>query len=177
MGNEQDLGSTDWATEIEHTRARLDDKLGTLGYETRESFGHLSSAWSKSIDNIKEKLTLRYQTEQHPWPMVGASVATGAVIGSMLRTINASPPISTLEEPARPIPATLPADTKSRLHSLRNALADEFGGELKQLRAFAIGAVIGILRDFAKQSLSPKAEPKFTDVVDRTTRVLGGTRL
>jgi ElaB/YqjD/DUF883 family membrane-anchored ribosome-binding protein len=58
---------------IENTRAALDEKLEALQTKVHE-------VGTKA----KEAFSLRHHVEEHPWAMLGASVATGMVAGALL---------------------------------------------------------------------------------------------
>jgi hypothetical protein len=58
---------------IEDTRHALDEKLEALQSKVRE-------VGTKA----KETFSLRHHVEEHPWAMLGASVATGMVAGALL---------------------------------------------------------------------------------------------
>lgn len=58
--------------DIEGTRAALDHKLEALQSKVRE-------VGTKA----KETFSLRHHVDEHPWAMLGASVATGFVVGAI----------------------------------------------------------------------------------------------
>jgi ElaB/YqjD/DUF883 family membrane-anchored ribosome-binding protein len=59
--------------EIESTRAALDEKLDVLGSRVR----HVQ-------DRARNAVDVRHQIAAHPWAALGASVAAGYLLGSML---------------------------------------------------------------------------------------------
>lgn len=58
---------------IENTRHALDEKLEAL----QTKVGEVGT-------KVKETFSLRHHVEEHPWAMLGASVATGVVAGALL---------------------------------------------------------------------------------------------
>jgi hypothetical protein len=93
-------------------------------------------------------------------------------------------------------PATLPPPLASRLDSsptLRPSgvgpvlqsgpsfegssgkdLLGRFDDELSQVKALVIGALMGFVRDLAKESLPPALAPQIEQIMDSTTAKLGG---
>jgi len=59
--------------DIEHTRAALDTKLEALQSKVRE-------VGTKA----KQTFDIRHHVAQHPWAMLGASLATGMVVGAVV---------------------------------------------------------------------------------------------
>jgi hypothetical protein len=175
MGNEQDLKPDDWTRSIDKTKARLDRRLEILGSELNAVVKDIASSAKETIADVKEQLTLRYQTEQRPWTMIGASVVTGAIVGA---TFGPKRAMKSLPENAYASANNPTISTNGRPHHLGSAigkLTDEFDGELRLLKGLAIGALIGTLRDLGKEALSSRIAPKFGEIVDSATVKLGGT--
>src|SRR5437667_3076637 len=81
--------------EIDETASSLKDKLETLENEVLGTVKEATETVEETISNVKETVQdtvqavkrtfdLRYQTEQHPWLMVGGSAAAGFVAGMFL---------------------------------------------------------------------------------------------
>lgn len=120
------VGSEAMRRDIETTRAAIDEKLGAL-----EDKVHTVQA------KAKQMLDLRYQVEQHPWAVLGASVAAGFVAGS-LGHIEA-------EEDATPI-STDAAGMGQHRRARPRTLRRELFGTLK----LAVGAA---LMELARQGI------------------------
>ena len=68
-----DQRASDVRRDIEHTRAALANKIETLDEQVRGK-----------VENVKNTVDLSYQVEQHPWPMLGVSVAVGFLLERMV---------------------------------------------------------------------------------------------
>jgi ElaB/YqjD/DUF883 family membrane-anchored ribosome-binding protein len=85
---------------IEQTRSALTEKLETLEAEVKgtvqgakatvdNTIETVKSTVQETIHSVKRTFDLAYQTEQHPWPMVGGSVVAGFVCGHLFDALTA----------------------------------------------------------------------------------------
>lgn len=139
-----------------------------------------------TVDTVKQTLDVRYQTRQHPWLMVGASVAVGFTAGSLLsrRSGNghakAEDTTSRLE--ARPysgerreVSVREPDEPKKpgAVKQLFGRLMARFGDEIETVESAAIGAMMGLARDWLSKEL-PSLAPQLKRAMDSATSKLGG---
>jgi ElaB/YqjD/DUF883 family membrane-anchored ribosome-binding protein len=153
-----------------------------------------------TVENVKRTLDLSYQTQQHPWLMVGGSVAVGFATGKLVgswrghrrrystsgdgyrsRSSSSSsyPSSASTYAPAAaapPTPSMAPAAAPTR-GGILSWVQGHFQGEIQKLKEMAVGTFFGAVRDLAKQSLPDTLTPKVDEVMNNLTTKLGGTPL
>jgi ElaB/YqjD/DUF883 family membrane-anchored ribosome-binding protein len=186
---------------IEQTRSALTDKLETLESQVRgtvenarerveETIHTVRSTVNDTVDSIKESLDIRQHVRRHPWVMLGGSIATGFVVGSYLeRALNGhgvssqARKMGAVREDGRERSAALPAAAPvppgppaQPSRGLFSRLLHEFDDEIEQVKQMAIGASMGLLREYLKKNL-PQFEQQIAEVVDSATQKMGGRPL
>jgi ElaB/YqjD/DUF883 family membrane-anchored ribosome-binding protein len=190
---------------IEQTRSALTEKLETLEQGVKETVQEARSAVVGTVESVKESVQgavqavkhtfdLRCQVEQHPWGMLGGSVAVGFIAGSLLP--HRDELVRSMSQAAEPIengfhraetenplgfasrqtamaPET-PREIRRSQRSFLGDLAVKFGPEIEQMKGLAIGAALGLLRDLIKPSLPPNLAPKVENLFDSITAKVGG---
>jgi ElaB/YqjD/DUF883 family membrane-anchored ribosome-binding protein len=183
---------------IEQTRSALTDKLETLETQVRgtvdnarasvqETIQTVRSTVSETVESIRQSLDLKQHVRQHPWVTLSGSIATGFLVGSYLqRAANGhrapSRPrgLGSVREDGReraaalqaaaPMPPGPPAEPR---RGMLGRLLHEFDDEIEQVKQLAIGASMGLLRDYLKKNL-PQFEQQIGEVIDSATHKLGG---
>jgi ElaB/YqjD/DUF883 family membrane-anchored ribosome-binding protein len=142
-----------------------------------------------TVQTVKRTVDLEYQTQQRPWLMVGGSFAAGFLAGrlfpSAVRTAEEFVSEMRTETPsAQRYSAAAETRATETNGSSRNGhedwlglLANQFRGELEQAKGLAIGALLGLARDWATQNLPGNLAPHVQELVDNMTSKLGGTRI
>lgn len=187
---------------IEETRESLTEKLESLENQVKgtvqdaratveETIDTVKSTVQETVESVKRTFNVRYQTEQHPWPMVGASAILGFAVGSLLggRPRHHIPERMTESGYGGAVQSgaagNLPNGTSSSLMSppvgaqpkqpgIMDKLMSAFEGEMDQIKGVAIGAGLGLVRDVAKQSLPPSLAPQVEEIINDLTSKLGG---
>jgi ElaB/YqjD/DUF883 family membrane-anchored ribosome-binding protein len=142
-----------------------------------------------TVQTVKRTFDLQYQTQQRPWLMIGGSFAAGFLAGRLLpgaaRTAEEFVSEERSETPSTPrysaAAATGAINTNGPARNGQESwlgwLANQFRGELEQAKGIAIGAVLGLARDWATQNLPGNLSPHVQEVADNLTAKLGGTRI
>jgi len=190
---------------IDETRSSLTEKLETLEGQVRGTVQDAKATVEDTIENVKatvqdtvasvkKTFDLRYQTEQHPWAMVGGSVVAGYVLGTL-----ATPPrgyhrssggtrqdYSTSSRSqgfsefrpngasAASAASATPASSPSAKPSFLGQVLNQFHDEIEQVKGLAVGAAVGLLRDYVKQTLPPSLSAQVDHVMNSATSKLGG---
>jgi len=172
---------------MEETRSQLSEKLEILETQLTDTVQSTTAAVNDTVDAVKdtvesvtgsvqdtvqsvgEALDLRLQTERHPWLVFGGSVAVGYLASGYLfpsRTPAATWPTAEMAAVmanqatasgqavpvagmAVPMPVAPPRETW-------------FGAQMKQLRGFAIAALMDMVRDAATKGF-PRANVRPPD--------------
>jgi hypothetical protein len=185
--------------DIEQTRSALTEKLETLEHEVRGTAqeardavtGTLNSVKGTvdsvkgsvegAVESVKQTFDVKRQVRRHPWPMMGASVLTGVVIGAYLpspasirrRSGSVEPEPRRLEpEPRREF--TRGEEPAARKPSWLSNLLQRFQPELQKIEGLAIGAALNLVGESLKGTLPPSLEPQVQDVIQSITRKVTG---
>jgi ElaB/YqjD/DUF883 family membrane-anchored ribosome-binding protein len=142
-----------------------------------DTVGTVKESVHEGVGAVKDAFDLSSHVETHPWMMLAGSVAAGYCLGSIL-----SGPRE--REHAAPSPSTT-TRALGRIHHHGNGGAhkrkaesswlSDFAPELDMLKGWALGAVMGVVRDIAVRSLSPQLGPDLGHIIDNITAKLGGT--
>jgi hypothetical protein len=184
--------------DIEQTRSALTEKLETLEHEVRGAVQETRDAVTGTVNSVKgtvdsvkgsvegaitsvkQTFDVKRQVRQHPWPMMGASVLTGVVIGAYLpspasirRGSRAEPERRRLEaEPRREFARS--EEPPARGPSWLSNLLQRFQPELQKIEGIAIGAALNLVGESLKGTLPPSLEPQVQDVIQSITRKVAG---
>ncbi len=170
--------------QMEETRSSLADKLGELEGQIRgavegatnlvtdtaetvqETVHNVTETVQETVHNVAEAFDLSKQVERHPWPMMGAAVATGFVGSLVLSRLGG----------ARELASSAASSLNGATHHV--AAAVERPGPVRdmlvRLKGLAIGALMGGARDMIVRALPPEYGEDATRLVDDLTVQLGG---
>ena len=157
--------SDDIERAIDDTRRRMDatqsamtDKLEMLEEQIRDTVQDAHSAVEDVVTNVKETISdtgsaikrtfdISYQTERHPWAVLGGSILVGYLLGNRReRSFSRS--------------STLGENLHARAYSnhpqrrLTSGILNQIGTEIGSLKGAVATAVIGALWKMARQALS-----------------------
>jgi len=170
-------------SDMAQTRVALADKLSALQDKVFGTVEHTVDAVQETVEAAKRTFDLRYQTELHPWRMVGVAVFAGAVAGHLLGGSRGASFAGLTRDSFLPVgfPWSTPGNgTGHQATSVKAepaAAAPEgpglFAEELQQIKGAAIGAGMALVRDWLKQSV-PGLHEQIERIMNDTTTKLGG---
>lgn len=149
--------------DMEETRASLTEKLNTLEHTVKDT-----------VQTVKDNVDPRHHMRVHPWATVGGAVFAGFLLGKLApssrnktawppgRAYPAGPTTNGTSASAAAGISNGPLAPEESKPGLIRRLASQFGEEIEVLEGAAIAAGIGLLRDWAKESL-----PKFAPDIDK----------
>jgi hypothetical protein len=177
------------------TRAALTEKLETLQERMEGTVQTAHTAMENTVNEVKEGIhdtvdtvrrtfDLEYQVQQRPWVMMGAAVLAGyalAVLGHAAARRGSSsevalpqhegaeglPPVVRTNESLTGAPSLAPHSARSEPGLSR------FDEEIGKLKSIAIGAAMGMVRDWLKESM-PTVSGQVEEVMNSATCKLGG---
>ena len=154
--------------EMAATRAALADKIDALEDKVTAKVNAVKHAG----ETMKRSFDLPYQVRQHPWPMIGASVLVGIVLGTVTaggdsdeRRNHGEDRIDEFPRRAYGAEASLPVNLP-----VKNGF---FAEEIRGLKQAAVGALMSIVRNGLRDAF-PGLAPQTDRAVDGITRKLGG---
>jgi len=192
--------------QMEETRTSLTDKLETLENKVvstvegasdnvtdavesvtdtvQETVAAVKEGVREGVDAVQQMFDCKQHFQNHPWLMLGGSIAAGFVLAEFLSrgrpTVEAS---RASLSPGRGGTAQRSHQgnghqgTRAGKHAAVAAPAQSpgaFSEEWKKLKGLAIGALLGTLREVVVKSLPPDLGPQLTEIVDSFTRKMGG---
>jgi len=195
--------------QMAETRASLSEKLETLEQKVVGTVEDATTAVNETVDVIKESVqgtvaavnetvkdsveTVKESMEtvkdwfdvsahvrEHPWAMVGGSVAVGYCLGTVLGKTQQNP--VSAPAPYTPYRAENYANGGSREETprapeapsaLQSALSN-WKPEIDKLKGLALGVLFGTVREMIASSVSQHVGEQLKDVFDSATRKVGG---
>jgi len=185
--------------EIEQTRESLTEKIKTLEEQAKETIQDVKNTVENTVDTVKERVQdtvdtisnrvegtveavkrtfdIPYQVQQHPLAMAGCSLLAGAAAGYFLGGRRSYFPYPSSRASSRPDVQAFAATHTAAAPSgpgLLGSLVKQFQPEIEKLKEVAIGALLGMARDYVRQAVPPNLAPHLTEVIDNFTRKAGG---
>jgi len=190
--------------DIEDTRASIGDKLEALENQVKETAHDAKASALATFEDVKKNFTLHHQVQERPWTMFGGAIGVGFVVGSLLshKLLDHEPDLhpqavwsaKLVKDPHSPptnghtnghnghhsksgisgIGAAGLLSSSALMSGLTGILSSTFAPELQKARKVAIGTVLGIVREIARDTVPASMADKTTQVLDEITRQLGG---
>jgi hypothetical protein len=190
--------------QMQETRASLTEKLETLEQQVVGTVHNATSAVTDTVacvkeavqdtvEAVKDTFDLPRQVRQHPWIMLGGSIALGYTGGCLLKRLESN---GRREETGAPLngpafsvhsargrdggvsarmeEASRTATTASATPGLLDELGQKFQSELHQLKGLALGTMLGVVRDMVARAAPPQVSSQLADIIDSATVKLGG---
>jgi ElaB/YqjD/DUF883 family membrane-anchored ribosome-binding protein len=171
---------------VKGTTEAVTETVETVKDTVAETIETVKETVHETVATVKRTFDLKYQVRQHPWLMVGGSVAAGFTVGKLLGsresraettngryTLSESTDGYATSQAASTPAVSEPAAEPSR-PGLFSALWDRFDTEIAKVKQTAIGMIFGYFRDMAKDALPPTLASKVDEVMDSVTTKLGG---
>jgi len=199
--------------QMEETRSSLTEKVEKLEQKLVDTVTETTEAVTETVSNVKETVEESVQTvkdwfdirghvEDHPWAMLGGSMAAGFVVGAMLPSTHTATEVASgmASASAAPMPASVPSGRKlhhnggtqpsasSRRPQAQSMVAQsmvapvtswlsQFEPELNRLKHLALGAALGTIREMISSGLPQEMAHQVRDVIDDVTKKIGGEPL
>jgi ElaB/YqjD/DUF883 family membrane-anchored ribosome-binding protein len=180
---------------VQNTTSAVTDTVENVKDVIEETVGSVQTAVEDTTEAVRKTFDLRLQVENHPWLMLGGSVAVGFVAGRLLGGLFPAAP--TYKSEALPPPSSGGVPTNGGGPSYRSAdeaapprrqsaaaesegggwfgaLTKQFAPELDKLKGLALGTAIGLVRDMARQALPGELGGKLSEMLDDVTEKVGG---
>jgi hypothetical protein len=163
-----------------------------------DTIANVRASVHETVDTVKRTFDIKYQVCRHPFGCLAATLASGFVIGYFIggprRRESAGPPIPRSDSPSLPEPLAsrmgsmatlrpsgvapvLQSESSPAQESTGSHFLGKFDSELHKVKELAIGALMGLVRDMAKQSLPPAIAPHVEQIMDSATSKMGGQPL
>lgn len=163
---------------VENATAAVTETVDAIKESVQETVTTVQEGVRSGMDSVKDAFDLPAQVRQHPWAMVGGSVAVGFCVGALL-TSSSRPQYA-------PPQASSPPWTPSSSHGLApqqlqaaSAPAEPgiWASEVTKLKGLALGVLFGTARELLVSNMPIHLGEQIKDVVDSVTRKAGGQPL
>jgi len=171
---------------IQTVRTTVEDTVESLKSGVSDTVETVKSSVSDTVDSVKETFDVSGQVERNPWAALGVSFAAGVAAGyltggvrglgratgSGIRGIEEVVPGYQQFRPTEPAGQSVRGTPQQP--SLVSSLLEPFAGEIEKVKRTAIGALIGIGRDFLKDALPGSLSGNVSEIMDNMARHMGG---
>jgi len=159
---------------IESVKSTVEGTVESVKTSVQDTVDSMKTTVQDTVETVKRSLDIERHVNEHPWAMLGGSVLAGCVVGAFIEdaigplTPGPSPrPAWDAQALRSPSPEAQSAPAQPRLLAV-------FDDEIKQIKGMAIGYLLGLVRDYAKEKL-PQLKPQIDELMESATTKLGGT--
>jgi hypothetical protein len=171
---------TSIAEKLEAIEEQVVDTVQNAKESVQETIETLKGTVQETVMTVKDTFDFRLQVRRHPWPIVGASLLAGLVVGTQFGE-NRRPrqrPVSHngSSREGRPEGGEQERIIGKVLLEPEPGILTRFQDEINQLKCIALGAAIGVARDLITDALQerlPETADEIGDLIDRATIKLG----
>jgi len=180
------------ASTVKETTQTVSDTVAAVTDKVENTVNTVTDTVSESVEAVKQALDVTGYVERYPWLAVGGGVALGYALGSLLGPSGSVCPTSwTGSYDSHAESALPPASSGGTSYGGRTTQASEAastGGRtssfldawqplIDKLKGLAIGTVTGLVGEMVVKNLPDNLKSEVSNMLDETTRNLGGTIL
>jgi hypothetical protein len=171
---------------VQEATSAVSETVNTVKDAVQETVDSVKGTLHDTVEGVRETFNLRLQVERHPYLMMGASVATGYALGTMLFSHRRhAARADGWQRPLPPQGSVWPASAREEplVHectvpparsALHESLMSKFAPEVDRLKELAIGYLVGAIRDVVTPSLPREMRSHVCELAENITTKLGG---
>ncbi len=171
---------------ISSVTSTVEQTVDTVKSRVEDTVHAVTSAVEDTVDSVKRTFDVPYQVRRHPYLMTGGALAVGAALGYFLGGQRRRPrpgpraewaPSYTPPQAASAYEEALEPEAKRSApprQSFFAGLAEPLRGEFDKIKATAIGALLGMVRDAAARYVPSALASKVEEIINDVTRRAGG---
>ncbi len=164
---------------VEAVKDTVQETVANVKDSVQETINVVKDSVKVSVDSVKDAFDIPGHVQNHPWLMMGGSVALGLLLGNYLGQKQAAATKSKSKSTARAQPLRSNGngrhDTLESQDSPAEGLFQKITPELEKLKGLAIGALMGTFRDMVMTGVPETFGEPLTDIINDVTEKLGGT--
>jgi ElaB/YqjD/DUF883 family membrane-anchored ribosome-binding protein len=156
---------------VENATTAVNDTVDAIKETVNETVTNVNEKVRDGVESVKDLFDLPAHVDQHPWLMLGGSVAVGYALGTLL-----APNPRPMYAPAPSNPYPMPAPT---YQSVAAPVAKDsmFAPEIAKLKGLALGMLFGTARELLLSAVPEHLGEQLRQVVDEVTKKAGGEPL
>jgi ElaB/YqjD/DUF883 family membrane-anchored ribosome-binding protein len=169
---------------VQGATASVTETVETVKEAVRDTMATVKGSVDDTVAAVKDSLDVGQLVRRHPWVAVGASLAGGFILGSLLVPAKRSRTDGRIRPHrfvARPngAPTDYEAlakhpDQERSKPSWLSELAQTFENETRQLKGLVLAASLGAARDLLSRQVPETIAPQLREIIDNVTSKLGG---
>jgi len=142
-----------------------------------------------AVGAVQDSFDRTLQMENHPWIVLGGAFALGFMAGKVLPDVPSATHEPTAQPNGRPMghdgasnggvsswpaSATASAAAQPQRSSWLQDLGRSLAPEIDKFKGLALGAALGLVRDYVKKAVPPDLGNQLAGMIDSATSKLGG---
>jgi hypothetical protein len=160
---------------VENVSESVQQTMESVSESVQQTMETVTETFQQTVHSVSELFDLRLQAQRHPWIVVGGAVAAGYVGYSVFDRISGRPSRAARSEfagasspalAAAPSPAAAPARSAPGM--------DWLWEEVGRLRGLAVGSLMSVIRDVARQAIPGVLGQRLADEVEVINKKVGG---
>jgi len=176
---------------VSGTTSAVTETVANVKEVVQETVASVKGSVQESVESVRQAFDLSRQVDRHPWLFMAGSVA----LGYCAERIFESDTTEATEARGRALRlealegmrqahngrghlsgngAGERLQQEQRKPGFLEAVASQFSGELDRVKALAVGAGLGLVRDLVASNVPDPLKPRVTEVIDSFTQKLGG---
>lgn len=180
---------------VQGATSAMTDTVETVREAVHDTVAEVKSTVNDTVDSVKSTFDLPHHVDRHPWLMVGGAIAVGFLASRILDRLlePRTPAVAPLVPPPPPAPAYdqplssrtsyagnghgnghVREQSASEPTHEKSGLTAMFGDEIDQLKKMALGATMGLVRDFVTEQVPSPVRVDVGKILDNVTIKLGG---
>jgi len=150
----------------------VQETVSTVKDTVQDTVSTVKETVHDSVESVKDWFDVSAHVDNHPWLMVGGSVALGYYLGNLLKP----PPVASAQESPRPTHSGNGHHREKRQGGSQGSAKKAFnlGSELSKLKALALGALLGTVRDMVVPKAPDSMKQPLKEIFDSVTEKIGG---
>jgi len=161
---------------VEDVTDKLHNTVESVTETVQDAVEGVKDSVKETFQSVAETFNIRLQTERYPWAVFGGAVAVGCLGGLLLsgpsRRSWSRAEGEWTDRGATPTPPER-IQNSDQSGGVSGWLWEQLGG----LKGLALGATMGVVRDFVSQALPEELKERVSEEVDKLTKNLGGSPL
>jgi ElaB/YqjD/DUF883 family membrane-anchored ribosome-binding protein len=144
--------------------------------ETTATMSVVNETVKESVKSVQRSFDVNVYIEEHPWWVVGGSVATGFCLGTLFnrRTEYVPRPSNGMNGPSTNGAGYEPRIHNGTLPSSVSTAPSPWAAEIDKLKGLALGALFGTVRELVASSLPEPVGREVKVIIDSVTKKAGG---
>jgi ElaB/YqjD/DUF883 family membrane-anchored ribosome-binding protein len=166
---------------VEEATSVVGDTVGAIKETVQDTVNAVNDEVHESVASVRDFLDVKSRVQEHPWLMVGGSVAVGYCLGVLLDKSKTSGPSATSAIGEAASQTAIGNQAPSNGHRIETATQAAAQGQLNlwapeiaKLKGLALGVLFGTAREMIASSLPEPVGHDIKEVIDSATRKVGG---